>query len=80
MCIGKSEGSLRKRHLTKVTLCYVVLYCNIGTGTSTAGQAVAGSVLARPFPKGTVLFGASNVPFGSAPKPIMCPLAPPTYF
>ena len=34
-------------------------------------------VLARPFPKGTVPFGASNVPFGSAPKPTMCPLAPP---
>ena len=34
-------------------------------------------VLARSFPKGTVPFGAPNVPFGSAPKPIMCPLAPP---
>ena len=27
----------------KVILCYVVLYYNIGTGTSMAGQAVAGS-------------------------------------
>ena len=34
-------------------------------------------VLARPFPKGTVPFGGSNVPFGSAPKPTMCHLAPP---
>ena len=34
-------------------------------------------VLPRPFPKGTVPFGGSNVPFGSAPKPTMCPLAPP---
>ena len=34
-------------------------------------------VLARPFPKGTVPFGGSNVPLGSAPKPTMCPLAPP---
>ena len=33
--------------------------------------------LARPFPKGTVPFGASNVPFGSAQKPIMYPLVPP---
>ena len=36
--------------------------------------AVARSVLARPLPKGTVPFGGSNVPFGSATKPIMCPL------
>ena len=34
-------------------------------------------VLIRPFPKGTVPFGVPNVPFGSAQKPIMCPLAPP---
>ena len=34
-------------------------------------------VLARPFPKGTVPFGASNIPFVSAPKSTMCPLAPP---
>ena len=34
-------------------------------------------VLARPFPKGTVPYGGSNVPFESAPKPTMCPLAPP---
>ena len=34
-------------------------------------------VLTRPFPKGTVPLGGSNVPFGSAPKPTMCPLAPP---
>ena len=34
-------------------------------------------VLARPFPKGTVPFGGSNVPFGSASKETMCPLAPP---
>ena len=30
-----------------------------------------------PFPKRTVLFGGSNVPFESVPKPTMCPLAPP---
>ena len=34
-------------------------------------------VLARPFPKGTVPFGASNVPFGSATKETMCPLVSP---
>ena len=34
---GSSECAL-------VNLCYVVLYYNIGTGTSTAGQAGAGSV------------------------------------
>ena len=28
-----------------------------------------GSVLARPIPKGTVPFGAANVPFGAGPKP-----------
>jgi len=38
---------------------------------------VFASVLARPIPKGTVPFGASNVPFGSAPKPAMCPLGQP---
>ena len=38
---------------------------------------VCGRVLPRPFPKGTVPFGAPNVPFGSAQKPIMCPLVPP---
>ena len=27
------------------------------------------SVLARPIPKGTVPFGAANVPFGAGPKP-----------
>ena len=32
------------------------------------------SVLARPIPRGTVPFGASNVPFGSAPESLMCPL------
>ena len=37
----------------------------------------ASKVLARPFPKGTVPFGGSNVPFGSATKETMCPLAPP---
>ena len=37
-------------------------------------------VLARPFPKGTVSFGAPNVPFRSAQKPIMCPLVPPHIF
>ena len=50
MCIGRSEGSLRKRHLTKVTLCYVVLYYNIGTGTSMAGQVVARSVFQLTCP------------------------------
>ena len=40
-------------------------------------QKVCIRVLARPFPKGTVPFGALNVPFGSAQKPIMCPLVPP---
>ena len=30
-------------------------------------------VLARPFPKGTVPFGGSNVYFGSATKETMCP-------
>ena len=35
------------------------------------------SVLARPVPKGTEPFGASNVPFGSAPKQAMCPLGQP---
>ena len=34
-------------------------------------------VLTRPFPKGTVPFGASNAPFGSATKEAMCPLVPP---
>ena len=34
-------------------------------------------VLASPFPRGTVHFGGSNVPFGSATKETMCPLAPP---
>ena len=27
--------------------------------------------------KGTVPFGGSNMPFGSTPKPTMCPLASP---
>ena len=40
-------------------------------------EYIQGRVLARPFPKGTVPFGAPNVPFGSAQKPIMCPLVPP---
>ena len=30
-----------------------------------------------PFPKGNVPFGGSNVPFRSATKETMCPLAPP---
>ena len=38
------------------------------------GESLVTSVLARPLPKGTVPFGGSNVPFGSAPKPVMCPL------
>ena len=38
---------------------------------------VANRVLARSFPKGTVPFGAPNVPFGGTPKPIMCPMIPP---
>ena len=41
------------------------------------GNVAHASVLARPIPKGTVPFGASNVPFGSAPKPTMCPLGQP---
>ena len=32
---------------------------------------MANSVLARPLPRGTVPFGASNVPFGSAPESLM---------
>ena len=52
-----------------------------GRGSSNSGLTAAnqegGRVLARPFPKGTVPFGGSNVPFGSAPKPTMCPLVPP---
>ena len=35
-----------------------------------AGPGLSVFSLYRPFPKGTV-------PFGSAPKPIMCPLVPP---
>ena len=30
---------------------------------------VSTSVLARPIPKGTVPFGAANMPFGAGPKP-----------
>ena len=37
-------------------------------------------VLARPFPKGTVPFGAPNVPFGSAQKPPFGSTSKPTYF
>ena len=40
-------------------------------------QHSAHAAHARPFPKGTVPFGGSNVPLGSAPKPTMCPLGPP---
>ena len=32
------------------------------------------SILARPIPRGTVPFGASNMPFESAPESLMCPL------
>jgi len=35
------------------------------------------SVLTRPFPKGTVPFEAPNVPFGSAPKPVIFSLVLP---
>ena len=51
------------------------MVCYISGGLRRCG--VQGSVLARPIPKGTVPFGASNVPFGSAPKPAMCPLGQP---
>ena len=36
----------------------------------------ANSIPTRPFLRGTVPFGGFNVPFGSALKPTMCPLAP----
>ena len=35
----------------------------------TTRERKTNSVLARPIPKGTVLFGAANVPFGAGPKP-----------
>ena len=40
-------------------------------------QCVCVRVLTRPFPKGTVPFGGSNMPFGYTPKLTMCPLALP---
>ena len=44
---------------------------------------VGSRVLARPFPKGSVSFGAPNVPFGSAQKTNNVPFgstSKPTYF
>ena len=54
-----------------------VSYISVHQLCTSIGVLLHTRVLAKPFPKGTVPFRASDVPFGSVPKPTMCPLAPP---
>ena len=63
----------------KPSICNSAMFCSYccTSNSRSCSHTCYTRVLARPFPKGTVSFGAPNVPFGSAQKPTMCPLVPP---